>query len=421
MKITKIHNVYYDLSEFNHPGGYDAIWHSYGRDATAMFEQYHSIMNQKNLQNILQKYEVPENKIIEAKKNLLEGEDNVPQFNFNSDFGNELKEKVQSHFIQKAKDKSTNIRQITKASTERWLLIGILNLLRILSCFWWLSGSWYGLIVFPIIDWISAVNYFHDACHFSLSSNWKVNKIFSLLHPNFSTPINWYYQHNIGHHSYTNIKDKDPDLYHASNIIRSSEFTKYKKIHKYQNNLGITLYFNLALLLMDIKTTTRSIISNNYFKFIPSLNTYREQQNNLLVLIFYIIRYGLVYMYLGSIIFTFLPQILFSFLFMLNSQITHLHEDTFHYELDWYKHQVLTSSNHSIGSTFGFLFSGGLNYQIEHHLFPGINHCHYPEIQPIVKSICKKHNIKYKEFNGFYDAFCSYYNHIKTLSKNKKK
>ena len=84
MKITKIHGKYYDLQDFKHPGGDDAIWHSYGRDATAMFEQYHSMANQQYLQRILQKYEIPENKIREAKKYLLQGEDDVPQFNFNS-------------------------------------------------------------------------------------------------------------------------------------------------------------------------------------------------------------------------------------------------------------------------------------------------------------------------------------------------
>jgi len=105
---------------------------------------------------------------------------------------------------------------------------------------------------------------------------------------------------------------------------------------------------------------------------------------------------------------------------MLNSQITHLYHDTFHHEKDWYKHQVLTSSNHSIGSTFRYIFSGGLNYQIEHHLFHGVNHCHYPCIQPIVEKICKKHNITYKKFDGYSDALSSYYKHIIILSFNKK-
>jgi delta11-fatty-acid desaturase len=111
-----------------------------------------------------------------------------------------------------------------------------------------------------------------------------------------------------------------------------------------------------------------------------------------------------------------LPVFIQNSLFAFNSQITHLHHDSFQNEKDWYKHQVLTSSNHSIGSTFGYIFSGGLNYQIEHHLFPGVNHCHLPYIQPIVEKICVKHGVSYKKFNGYYDAFCSYYKHIVSLS-----
>lgn len=421
MKITKIHGKYYDLQDFKHPGGDDAIWHSYGRDATAMFEQYHSMANQKHLQRILQKYEVPENKIMEAKEHLLQGEDDVPQFNFNSEFAQEVKEKVKLHFINKAKDESTTMCKITKASNQRWLLIGFLNLLRILSCMWWLSGSWYGLIAFPLFSWLGLSNVFHDACHFSLSSRWKINRIFSYSGLDFCSPLIWYYQHNISHHSYTNIENKDVDLYHAEWISRESTYSKFKKIYKYNNYL-IWIKWCLSYIGTTFNNWRRTMISKKYFKLIPkygSLFSFREINDKVILFIFLLIRYIFVYNWFKNLLFTFLPTILLSFQFMLNSQITHLHEDTFHHESDWYKHQVLTSSNHSIGSTFGYIFSGGLNYQIEHHLFPGINHCHYPEIQPIVKSICQKHNITYKEFNGYYDAFCSYYNHIKALSKNK--
>ena len=103
---------------------------------------------------------------------------------------------------------------------------------------------------------------------------------------------------------------------------------------------------------------------------------------------------------------------------MLNSQINHIHTNCITSDLDWYKHQVITSSNHSLGNKIVFIFSGGLNYQIEHHLFPNINHCHYPNIQPIVKSICVKHKVKYKTFTGYKQAMKSYYQHIIRCQKN---
>ena len=102
---------------------------------------------------------------------------------------------------------------------------------------------------------------------------------------------------------------------------------------------------------------------------------------------------------------------------MVNSQITHIHTNCIKTDNDWYKHQIITASNYGVGKWFNLIFSGGLNYQIEHHLFPSVNHCHLPYIQPIIKKICKKYNVEYKEFDGYKDAFKSYYDHIILMSR----
>ena len=432
--ITKIHNKYYNIENFKHPGGDDAIWHSYGRDSSALFEMYHSFVNKEKLQYILSKYEVSSDFLSddEAKSYLLPGEDNVPQFEYNTDFSKQVKQEVFDYFEKEAKNNNTTLRKITKASRSRWILIGFLNVLRILSILSWLSGSIYGLFAFPLFSWFGLSNVFHDACHFSLSDNWKINKIFSYFGYDLSTPIIWYYQHNIAHHVYTNILDKDPDIYHGSYLARESKYSIYKPIHKIQKYTiwikWIISYFGTVLV-----NSIRSLFMNSYFKKIPKYNNrldYTEIEDKTFLLFYILFRYIFAYYWFEkNIFYVIIPTIIHSILFMLNSQITHLHEDTFHNEKDWYKHQVLTSSNHSIpekftyfgSSTLAYIFSGGLNYQIEHHLFPGVNHCHYPYIQPIIERICKKHNITYKKFNGYYDAFCSYYRHIVALSFDDKK
>ena len=417
MKITKIHGKYYDLQDFKHPGGNDAIWHSYERDATAMFEQYHSMANQKYIQQILHKYEVPKNKIMEAKKHLLKGEDNVPQFNFNSEFAKELKKKVKLHFIKKAQKKSTTIRKITKASYKKWLQTFVYNLLYIISAFYWLSGYKIGLLVFPLCTYLNII-LFHEACHFSISDKPLINKIYGFIFPDIMFPKLWFLQHNISHHSYTNIKDKDVDLYHGNKISRESHYSKYNYLNKYQSILFLFKWF---FYYKNVITNSFRLITINKVFGLVYGGKFISLIQKIYPILYISFRYVYLYYYFEkSFVSVFLPSAIFSFLFMLNVHINHFHQDTFYNDSDWYKHQVLTSSNHSIGSTFGFIFSIGLNYQIEHHLFPNINHCHYPDIQPIVKSICKKHNITYKEFNGYYDALCSYYNHIKILSKKKK-
>ncbi len=284
------------------------------------------------------------------------------------------------------------------------------------------------MFAFSIISWLCWINIFHDACHFSISSNNNINKIISYLHIDFVTPLVWFYQHNISHHSYTNLI-RDVDLFHASKILRVSNYTKYNIFHKFQHRINYILVFSNVFMKTFISQLYRKIFKKKYFKIIEidNLYSFRELNETIISIIFLFIRFY-IFSYYISIYKLIIPIFIVSLLFTFNTQITHLHENTFHNEKDWYIHQVLTSSNHSIPKKFSYfkssilvyLFSGGLNYQIEHHLFPGVNHCHYPYIQPIVEKICKKYNITYKKFNGYHDAFSSYYKHIRDLSYEKK-
>lgn len=111
---------------------------------------------------------------------------------------------------------------------------------------------------------------------------------------------------------------------------------------------------------------------------------------------------------------------------MINTQLTHLSDKCMEKETDWYKHQVSSSCNfgikrntfmnkmHSMVVTF---FSGGLNYQIEHHLFPGVNQWHLPAISQLVQLVCQKHNVPYKSFEGYADAFIHHLRYILKLSR----
>jgi len=83
-------------------------------------------------------------------------------------------------------------------------------------------------------------------------------------------------------------------------------------------------------------------------------------------------------------------------------------------DYDWAKTQIQTSANWSVNTKLWWIISGGLNYQIEHHLFPGVCHVHYPAISKIIQEICKEYKLPYNA----YPTFTSIYsNHIRTLQK----
>jgi len=83
---------------------------------------------------------------------------------------------------------------------------------------------------------------------------------------------------------------------------------------------------------------------------------------------------------------------------------------------DFYKNQVMTSNTIAPNSLLTFFFTGGLNIQTEHHLFPGINHWHLRRIQPLVKSICAKYHIFYHEIPTMWDALKNHFVHVKQMS-----
>lgn len=114
-----------------------------------------------------------------------------------------------------------------------------------------------------------------------------------------------------------------------------------------------------------------------------------------------------------AILFSFIPVGLISVCFMISSQINHLSPDNVDVsDRDYWKHQVVTSHSLATHSWWVYLFTGGLNLQIEHHLFPTVNHCHHRELQPMVKEICQKHGVYYHESMTLREALGKYYQHM---------
>ena len=88
-------------------------------------------------------------------------------------------------------------------------------------------------------------------------------------------------------------------------------------------------------------------------------------------------------------------------------------------ENDWAKHQLLTTANSAHGSTVFSWFIGGLNYQIEHHLFANICHVHYKSISPIVKQTALDYGLPYHQHRTFLGALKSHFTLLNDLGTGK--
>ncbi|MFT2009564.1 fatty acid desaturase family protein [Pontibacter sp. 13R65] len=269
----------------------------------------------------------------------------------------------------------------------------------------------------------------HDANHGAYSNSKMVNDLMGYtLNLVGGSAFNWKLQHNILHHTYTNVVEMDEDIQDRL-VLRFSPHTKVKFYHKLQWVYAFFFYGLLTLYWVVAKDFVQyALFKNN------GVNANSKAQNRILlfklvytkVLYFALIlavpvvlfNIPLLEVLLGFFVMHFVAGIVLTVVF----QLAHTVEGTSHprptengiIENDWAIHQLNTTVNFSRKSKMISWYVGGLNFQIEHHLFPRICHVHYPAIAPIVKQTAEEFGIPYLENETFGQAVRS---HIATLHR----
>ncbi len=94
-------------------------------------------------------------------------------------------------------------------------------------------------------------------------------------------------------------------------------------------------------------------------------------------------------------------------------------DETKHIETAWAEYELRTTSNFAMNNKVISWFAGGLNFQIEHHLFPRVSHIHYPAISGIVQQTCREFHMPYHSYPDFRSAFASHVRFMKALGQSK--
>lgn len=270
----------------------------------------------------------------------------------------------------------------------------------------------------------------HDAVHGSFSSKRWLNKIFgSTMYFIGANTFNWQVQHNILHHTYTNIEGFDEDIEPKASL-RLSRLTPLKKIHRFQHIYALFLYcfMTLARMINDM----RQLIKYNKAGVTKHRGSSPTKEMTILVLTkagYLGIILGLPLLFSGFswwlILLGFLVMHLIAGVFMSTVfQMAHLVEEVEQpvpeegvINKEWAIHELETTANFSRKSRlFGWII-GGLNYQIEHHLFPNICHVHYRAISPIVEKTAKDFGLPYNENRTFFGAIGSHIRMLRALGR----
>lgn len=259
----------------------------------------------------------------------------------------------------------------------------------------------------------------HDANHGAYASDHKLNQwIGYSINLAGAFAANWKIQHNILHHTYTNISDYDDDIDDKA-ILKLSPHTPVKSIHRFQHIYAF-FFYSIATLywtfFKDFLQYERYNREGHYrLTWIEHFNFMGRLLISKFLYLFVLLAMPTIWfgIPLSKSVYCFvLMHLLASTVLTTIFQLAHTIEGTTHplpnsdlkIENEWAIHQMNTTSNFAQKNRFITWFVGGLNYQIEHHLFPNICHIHYPQLANIVRQTSSEFQIPYLEFPQFSDA-----------------
>lgn len=344
--------------------------------------------------------------------------------NSNSQFFQSLKKSVDKYFEENLKKKTGDRRLYTKAvilipaSIMIYISLLVFQLpvaVALLLC------ALLGLTIASI-----GFNIMHDACHGSYSSKKWVNNTLGLtLNAIGGNAFFWKQKHNILHHTYTNIEGADDDIA-QSKLLRQSPTQKWMPIHRYQH-IYLTLAYSLTLFMWvsvrDFSKYFQKRIYNTPLQPMSRREHFTFWVSKALYAFFYVILpiivVGPLAWLIGFATMGMVLGVVISYVFQLAHAVEGPEFDTVGIEdkmieTEWAVHQIRTTANFAENNKVVSWLVGGLNFQIEHHLFPRVSHVHYPAISRIVRDHCQRFQLPYHSFPNVQMAVVS---HLRTMKK----
>ncbi len=297
--------------------------------------------------------------------------------------------------------------------------------------FW--STSWVETLIFSFILAQSfaliGFNIMHDSVHGSFSRSRKLNTLMGYTMDFLGGNARlWYHKHNILHHTYTNIAGMDTDI-ETNNLLRMSPHQPWRPWHRFQLLYAFPAY-SLLTISMVLFTDFQKFINGRIGRYkLPRAGAGESFRFWLTKAVYFF--YALVlpmffHQWWVVLAVFFLVHLILGFTFSIVFQLAHTMEDNHFPEPDpvsgaleneWAIHQIETTANFATHSKFLYWYIGGLNFQIEHHLFAKISHVHYPQISKIVRETCEEFGVKYVHYSNMFSAVLTHIRFLYHMSK----
>lgn len=343
----------------------------------------------------------------------------------------ELRENVTKYFDEKKLSQYGNVNLFLKTafmfilylSPYLLMITGIINSFAGVLLCWFVMGLGKAGMGMAVM---------HDANHKSYSPKSWLNRLMgNTIYLLGGSPITWQYQHNTLHHGFTNIDGYDEDIDPGS-VLRFSPHKPLLRMHRYQYIYAWILYGLMTLTWVTTKDFKQLV---QYKKEGVALSNKQSNIQLWFVLILSKLLYYIVFLIIPIVIlpfawywivvfflvmhFTsgFILTVIFQTAHVVPSSKYPLPDAKNTLENNWAVHQLFTTSDFAPRSKIFSWFIGGLNYQVEHHLFPNISHVHYNKISKLVKEMAHKYHLPYHVQPTFFSALSAHRKMLKKLGR----
>ncbi|CAG9463863.1 unnamed protein product [Pedinophyceae sp. YPF-701] len=418
MKWTVYRGVAYDLTDYlansKHPGGSWLLRLAIGRDCTALFESYHlrPDVAAAHLARLPKIEDFPIHTVP------------VAPYPNDSDLYNSIRERVRNELFDGAADGRHRtgsegaaavilgyaaVAYAAYAAAPNVLTGGLLGL----------AGAWIGLTIQ------------HCGNHGAMSKSPLVNNLMGLTDDLIGgSSLMWRYHHQVSHHIHCNDDALDEDVFSALPFLRFDPRLPREWFHKYQH---IYMWATFPFLQLVFQIGDWQALFTNRTKGATLYGVSALERATVVAgkLAHYGLIFGLPWVMHGpmqtlvaSACYTAVQGIVLAATFAVSHNLEenkpvqggsasteNLYQPVD--SRDWAEQQVLTSSNW--GGVVGNFFTGGLNLQIEHHLFPAISFMHYPAIAKIVREECEARGINYVHYDTLPEIIGRFSNYMRDV------
>ena len=341
-----------------------------------------------------------------------------PRFSPDQGFRKQLNRRVDDYFSETGRSPHGGWRMAFKPALMLAWFGGSYAVLVFAATTWWLGA----LAAISLALAIAGVGFcvMHDANHDAYSRNRLVNRILErTLDMLGASSYLWRWKHNVFHHTYTNVDGADSDIALAP-LARLAPAQKRRRMHRFQHLYMWVIYGFTAFhmhFVQDFMNVIRGRVGPHRFPRPRGARMVEVFGSKLFVLgwgvglplLFH--PWGVVLVFYAATWFA--VGVILGVVF----QVAHCHDASEFPEPDpesnlvdreWAIHQVNTTADFAPHNWLLTWYFGGLNFQIEHHLFPKVCHIHYPRLAGLVREVCAEFGVRYTSYPSFSSAVASH-------------